>query len=74
MWFPDRFDTNRCTSTEERLEILDLQRGIVILCVAKTKALIGFAIAKLICALIFSYAKMLAFSYQINSYNSTFSV
>ena len=45
-----------CTVTEDgwRLEILDLEsRGIV----AKTKALISFAVtAKLICAFVFAYA------------------
>ena len=50
-----------CTATEDgkRLEILDLEsRGICTIYVAKTKALISFAVtAKLICVFVFAYAK-----------------
>ena len=48
MWFPNRFDTNRAVQVQV---ILDLEsRGIVHnIRVAKTKALIGFAVtAKLL--------------------------
>ena len=49
-----------CTVTEDgkRLEILDLESRRTVLClVAKTKALISFAVTtKLICAFVFAYA------------------
>ena len=49
-----------CTVTEDHgysLEILDLESRGIVLCVAKTKALISFAVtAKLICAFVFAYA------------------
>ena len=50
-----------CTALEDcqRLEISDFEsRGIVLYYVAKTKALISFAVtAKLICVFVFAYAK-----------------
>ena len=50
-----------CTATEDglRLEISDLEsRGIATIYVAKTKALISFAVAaKLICVFVFAYEK-----------------
>ena len=50
-----------CTTTEDglRLEISNLgSRGIVLIRIAKTKALISFAVtAKLICVFVFAYAK-----------------
>ena len=59
-----------CTATEDgwRLEISDLgSRGIdpdCTICVAKTKALISFAVtAKLVCIFVFAYAKI-RFSYD----------
>ena len=48
-----------CTSTEDghRLEIWVLESKGIVLFVAKTKALISFAVtAKLICAYVFAYA------------------
>ena len=57
-----------CTSTEQcqMLEILDIgRRGIVLISVAKTKALISFAVtAKLICAFGFANADC-CFSHEV---------
>ena len=56
--FPTRSDTNQPYSHRIRLEARDLdlrRKGIV--CVAKTEALISFAVtAKLVCAFVFAYA------------------
>ena len=53
-WFPTRSDTNRAV----QLEKMYLgRRGIVLFRVAKTKALISFAVtAKLICVFVLAYA------------------
>ena len=59
MWFPTRPDTNRAVQSQKvdtGWKILDLERNCTIR-VAKTKALISFAVtAKLICAFVVAYA------------------
>ena len=60
MWFPNRSDINRTVQSQKMVRGLNfvfyLKRGCTI-CVAKTKALISFAVtAKLICVFVFAYA------------------
>ena len=51
MWFPNRSDTNRPVQRQVK------QRRNCTIRVAKTKALISFAVtAKLICVFVFAYA------------------
>ena len=64
--FPTRSDTNRPVQSQKQarsLKFLDLRRREIhtlsTICVAKTKALISFAVtAKLICAFVFALAKI----------------
>ena len=59
MWFPNRSDTNRAVQAQERAR--SLKRNCTIR-VAKTKALISFAVtAKLICAFVFAYMQIAGF-------------
>ena len=56
-WFPPWSDTNQALQLQEMARGLE-RRGIVLSNVAKTKALISFAVtAKLICVFVFAYAK-----------------
>ena len=59
-WFPNRSDTNQPVQAQKRARSLKFgfkkNKGCSI-CVAKTKALISFAVtAKLICIFVFAYA------------------
>ena len=59
MWFPNRSDTNWAVQAQKILETANLgfrkYRNYTI-CVAKSKALISFAVtAKLICTFVFAY-------------------
>ena len=55
MWFPTRYDKLACTSTDGNFGFS--KSGNCSILVAKTKALISFAVtAKLICAFGFAYA------------------
>ena len=61
MWFPNRSDTNRPVQSQKMArdwKFLDLKsKRNCTTRVAKTKALISFAVtAKLICAFVFAYA------------------
>ena len=58
--YPTRSHKLACTSTEDglRLESLDLERRDCTIRVAKTKALISFAVC-MICAFVFTYANCL---------------
>ena len=62
IWVPTKSDTNQPVESQmmARLEILELEsRGIVLSLVAKTKAMISFAVtAKLICAFVFAYSSI----------------
>ena len=60
MWFPNRSDTNQAVQSQKMARSLNFgvkERRNCIIRVAKTKALISFAVtAKLICAFVFAYA------------------
>ena len=57
MWFPTRSDTNRPVQSQKRTKTLKFRKKNCTIRVAKTKALIGFAVtAKLICVFVFAYA------------------
>ena len=60
MWFPNRSDTNRPVQAQKRATSLKFRIKVEeksTIRVAKTKALISFAVtAKLICAFVFAYA------------------
>ena len=56
MWFPNRSDTNRPVQLQKQARSLKFRINCTIR-VAKTKALISFAVtAKLICIFVFAYA------------------
>ena len=56
MWFPNRSDTNRPVQAQKRDRSLKFRNIALSDRVAKTKALISFAVtAKLICAFVFAY-------------------
>ena len=56
MWFPNRSVINRAAQAQKQARSLKLKRKCTIR-VAKTKALISFAVtAKLICVFVFAYA------------------
>ena len=64
MWFPNRSDTNRPVQAQKRAGSLKFQVRNCTIRVAKTKALISFAVtAKLICVFVFAYADCW-FSYE----------
>ena len=60
MWFPDRSDTNQAVQSQKRARSLNFgfkKKRKCTIRVAKTKALISFAVtAKLICVFVFAYA------------------
>ena len=60
MWFPNRSDTNRFVQAQKRARSLKFRVKVEEDCtirVAKTKALISFAVtAKLICVFVFAHA------------------
>ena len=57
MWFPNRSDTNRPVQAQKRARSLKFWTEVEEIPVAKTKALISFAVtAKLICVFVFAYA------------------
>ena len=62
MWFPNRSDINRAVQAQKMARDWKLRNCTIR--VAKTKALISFAVtAKLICAFVFTYADCL-FSHE----------
>ena len=58
MWFPNRSDTNRAVQAQKRAaRSLKFRKRNCTIQVAKTKALISFAVTtKLICVFVFAYA------------------
>ena len=60
MWLPNRSDTNQALKSQKqarRLEFRIKKEEEEYFCVAKTKALISFAVTvKLICVFVFAYA------------------